>query len=39
MPTAMHEKELIEAYRAMEEFNWTKGELEAYLKARIALTE
>src|SRR3990167_2848108 len=39
IPSSVSEKELIEAYRSMEEFNWTKGELEAYLKARIALTD
>ena len=39
IPSSVYEKELIEAYHSMEEFNWTKGELEAYLKARIALTD
>jgi len=29
---AIYEKEILEAYRSMEEFNWIKGELEAYLK-------
>ena len=39
VPKGVDEPELIEAYKAMEEFNWTLGEKEAYMKANIALTE
>lgn len=39
IPSTIQEKELIKAYHAMEKFNWTKNELEAYLKAQIALTD
>jgi predicted transposase/invertase (TIGR01784 family) len=39
IPAKMQEKELIEAYHAMEQFNWSKEELDAYIKANIALTD
>ena len=39
IPGKMQEKELIEAYRSMEQFNWNKDEMEAYIKANIALTD
>ena len=32
-------EEVIEAYRSMEEYNWTKEEKDAYIKASIALTD
>ena len=32
-------EEVIEAYRSMEEYNWTKEEKDAYVKASIALTD
>lgn len=39
VPAKMQEKELIEAYNAMEQFNWNREEMEAYIKANIALTD
>ncbi len=39
VPAKIQEKELIEAYRSMEEYNWNAAEREAYLKANIALTD
>ena len=32
-------EEVIEAYRSMEEYNWSKEEKDAYVKASIALTD
>lgn len=39
VPSDVQESEILEAYNAMEQFNWTALEKEAYLKANIALTE
>ncbi len=39
IPFTVKEKELIEAYHSMEEFNWTKGEREAYFNADLAHTD
>ncbi len=39
VPQNVKERELIEAYRSMEEYNWNAGEKEAYLKINIALTD
>ena len=39
IPKAITEKELIEAYNVIEEFNWSPAEREAYLKAHIARDE
>lgn len=39
VPSKIQEKEIIEAYRSMEEYNWNKAEREAYVKANIALTD
>ena len=39
VPSKVEEKELIEAYRSMEEYNWTPEERDAYIKANIALTD
>ena len=39
IPQSVQEKELLEAYRSMEEYNWSIEEREAYIKANIALTD
>ena len=39
VPQGVAEPEIVEAYRSMEEFNWTALEKEAYIKANIALTD
>lgn len=39
VPEKIEEKELLEAYRSMEEYNWNASEREAYIKANIALTD
>lgn len=39
IPNTVQEPELIEAYHAMEEFNWTEEEREAYIKSNIAVTD
>ena len=39
VPSKVEEKELIEAYRSMEEYNWNPEERDAYIKANIALTD
>ena len=39
VPAKIEEKELIEAYRSMEEYNWNPAERDAYIKANIALTD
>lgn len=39
IPAKIQEKELIEAYHSMEQFNWNRDEMEAYMKANIALTD
>lgn len=39
IPAKIQEKELIEAYHSMEQFNWNRDEMEAYIKANIALTD
>ena len=39
VPPKIEEKELIEAYRSMEEYNWNPEERDAYIKANIALTD
>jgi len=39
IPSKIEEKELIEAYRSMEEYNWNPEERNAYIKANIALTD
>ena len=39
IPAAVKEPEIIEAYHSMEEFNWSKEEREAYLKANIAIVD
>ncbi len=39
VPSKVQEEELLEAYRAMEEYNWNAAEREAYIKANIALTD
>ncbi|MBF5058988.1 hypothetical protein NEPTK9_000491 [Candidatus Neptunochlamydia vexilliferae] len=39
VPSKVQEKELIEAYHSMEEYNWSKAEREAYIQANMALTD
>ena len=39
IPSTIQEKEIIDAYHSMEQFNWSKGELEAYFEAQIALAD
>lgn len=39
VPPKIQEKELIEAYHSMEEYNWNEAEREAYIKANIALVD
>lgn len=39
VPSTIQEEEIIEAYHAMEKYNWDKDEQEAYLKANIALID
>ncbi len=39
IPSKVQEVELLEAYHAMEEYNWDSSEREAYIKANIALTD
>lgn len=39
VPPQIQEKELLEAYRSMEEYNWNQAEREAYIKANIALAD
>ena len=39
IPSVIQEESIIDAYHAMEQFNWTKDELEAYFKAQIALVD
>ena len=39
VPSNIEEKELIEAYRSMEEYNWNQEERDAYIKSNIALTD
>ena len=38
VPKNVVEKELIEAYELMDEFNWTPQELNAYTKVNLALS-
>jgi predicted transposase/invertase (TIGR01784 family) len=38
IPKNVYEEEIKEAYHSMEQFNWNPGELDAYVKANIALT-
>ncbi len=39
IPSTIQEKEIIDAYHAMEQFNWSKEELGAYFEAQIALAD
>lgn len=39
MPKSIQEKELIEAYNVIERFNWSTLEMDAYVRANIALTD
>ncbi|GAB5411006.1 MAG: Rpn family recombination-promoting nuclease/putative transposase [Chlamydiales bacterium] len=39
VPATIDEPELIEAFRSMEEYNWTAAEMDIYIKMNIALTE
>ena len=39
IPSTIKEEALIDAYHAMEQFNWTKSELEEYFKSKIALAD
>src|SRR3990167_2528062 len=39
VPSKIQEKELIEAYHSMEEYNWNASEREAYIQANMALTD
>ncbi len=39
VPAGIKEEEILEAYRSMEEYNWSLEEREAYIKANIALVD
>ncbi|MEM7175289.1 MAG: Rpn family recombination-promoting nuclease/putative transposase [Chlamydiota bacterium] len=39
VPSQVNEPELVEAYKTMEEYNWSREELNAYVKANLAFTE
>ena len=39
IPSQVNEPELIEAYKTMEEYNWSREEINAYVKANLAFTE
>ncbi len=39
IPPSVKEREIIEAYRSMEEFNWSPALKDAYIKANIAISE
>ena len=39
IPSQINEPELIEAYKIMEEYNWSREEIDAYIKTNLAFTE